>query len=457
MERPPFFWPFSARPSWRRRGDPTRGRCLCVPRRHGFRSETIRDNILFYSDFEQARYDRVVRACCLPTDFAELPDGDQTEVGENGTALSGGQRARVALARALYSKAPLLLLDDTFSALDAKTAASVWELCFCGDLLKGRTTILVTQMPWIPAQADLAIRLENGLVKSVEQNIGVVRKPVSLEHGGSDGETDAGPPVNGGANGDANGGRNGAATHEDAKAVPATKPKQDDIASEMKASGSANRLMFFKYMLYFGGPAYAIFALFTTLLVNLVLTGTTFWLSLWVNAYEREDAVDVAFYLGIYVAFTFGTIVIDAVSFLTYSNGAWIAAKRLHEKCLRSVMNVSLAWWKNVPVGRVVNRFSRDMSSIDSQLSRTLAATLEAFVQIFFRIGAVSSILPVFMVPGIFTCFVGVIAGEMYTRTAVMVRRILSSSQSPVFSQFSRQFSRPCCHPRSWRHATGFR
>jgi ABC-type multidrug transport system fused ATPase/permease subunit len=143
-------------------------------------NDTIRANILFSSPFEQARYSRVLQACCLPEDFKELADGDMTVVGENGTSLSGGQKARVALARALYSKAPLLLLDDVFSALDAKTAAGVWKYCFCTDLLKGRTTVLVTQVPWIASQADLAITFDKGQVQFVEPHIGVVRQPINI-------------------------------------------------------------------------------------------------------------------------------------------------------------------------------------------------------------------------------------------------------------------------------------
>jgi ABC-type multidrug transport system fused ATPase/permease subunit len=390
-------------------------------------SESIRENILFNSEFEQVRYDRVIEACCLGIDLDELPKGDETEVGENGATLSGGQRARVALARALYSKAPLLLLDDTFSALDAKTASVVWKFCFCTDLLKGRTIILVTQMSWVSAQADLAITVDNGMIKSAEQNIGVVRKPVTLELEETTEEitADATAPANG---------TTGKAA--DTKAQP-PEAKDDDIAEEMKASGKAARLGFFKYMLYFGGPLYASFAILTSILANVFLIATTYWLSIWVNSYTREEAVNITFYLGIYVAIVVGGVLFDGFSFLVYSNGAWIAAKRLHEACIRSVMYVSLSWWKKVPVGRVVNRFSRDMHSLDGMLPRILQAFLELFVMLFARLGAISSIMPIFMLPGLATCFVGVIAGEMYTRTVVMIRRLVSSSQSPVFSQFS--------------------
>lgn len=92
---------------------------------------------------------------------------------------------------------------------------------------------------------------------------------------------------------------------------------------------------------------------------------------------------------------------------------------------------------QDTPTGRVVNRFSRDMASLDNQLSRMLQATQQLAVELVFRLGAVTAIMPIFILPGLFSCVVGLAAGEMYTRTAVVVKRLVSSSQSPVFSQFN--------------------
>lgn len=303
-------------------------------------SASIKDNVLFSSPFEEVRYKRVIEACCLPLDLSELPDGDETEVGENGTALSGGQKARVALARALYSKAPLLLLDDIFSALDSKTTASVWEQCFCSDLLKGRTVVLVTQVKWIAEQADLHVVLENGTITSQEQHLGVVRKPVQVAKDAIEGD---GPDATTTTNGNESNGTNGA---EAAKPAAASKPKKDEIAKEMEATGKTGRMSFFEYMTYFGGPAYPILTILATVVGTASLLATTLWISVWVDAVDRSDAVDVGYYLGIYTAISVGNLIIDGLIFLVYANGGWQAAKKLHAQFVRSVLNVSLAWYK---------------------------------------------------------------------------------------------------------------
>ena len=106
-------------------------------------SGTIRDNILFGRSFEPKRYQEIVEVCCMQTDLHNFSQGDLTEIGHRGVSLSGGQRARVSLARALYSDADIYLLDDPLSAVDAKVGKHLFDHCICG-FLSGRTCVFVT-------------------------------------------------------------------------------------------------------------------------------------------------------------------------------------------------------------------------------------------------------------------------------------------------------------------------
>ncbi|EHK20400.1 uncharacterized protein TRIVIDRAFT_192970 [Trichoderma virens Gv29-8] len=403
-------------------------------------NDTIQANILFQSPMDRPRYDRVIEACCLNIDLKELSDGDQTVVGENGTSLSGGQKARVALARALYSKASLLLLDDIFSALDAKTSAGVWKHCFCSDLLKGRTVVLVTQVPWISSQADFSVLLERGQVKSAEPNIGAVRRPIQIAEilGGDDDDIETETETEGGTETppEPELQSSGDALNDPAKVANETSAK-DIVNQEMKASGKVGRLASLEYMRYFGHPLFAIFCLVGLAGSNVFFFASSYWMGIWVEAYNNNAHVDIAYYMGIYAAFTFAELISFGLVIIAFEWGAWRAGRKLHNDFIRAIMRVPLSWFKTIPIGRITNRFSGDMASIDSGLSSMLRVTFDSIMMLFARIAAVSSIMPVFMIPAFFTCIFGVVVGEMYTRTAVIIKRLASSAQSPVFSQFA--------------------
>ncbi|KAJ5728886.1 P-loop containing nucleoside triphosphate hydrolase protein [Penicillium malachiteum] len=131
---------------------------------------TVRDNILFGSNFDEVRYQKVLQACALEPDLAALPKGDQTHIGLRGVKLSGGQRARVSFGRALYSKAQLLVLDDIFSALDTHIAREIFT-ALTSELCEGRTRILAThQVSLCLPKARYLVEVHNNTTRSA-QNI----------------------------------------------------------------------------------------------------------------------------------------------------------------------------------------------------------------------------------------------------------------------------------------------
>ena len=139
------------------------GTVVYVPQIAWIFSGTIRENILFGEQYEEWKYNRVIEACSLTEDIEKFPDCDQTIVGERGVVLSGGQRARVSLARAVYVEADLYLLDDPFSALDLKVAQHIFRECIKG-LLGQKTRLLTTHHERVIREADDIIVLCKGRI-----------------------------------------------------------------------------------------------------------------------------------------------------------------------------------------------------------------------------------------------------------------------------------------------------
>lgn len=126
---------------------------------------TVRDNIVFVEAFDENRYNEVIKVCALEQDLRLLPKGDETIVGERGVSLSGGQRARVNLARAIYKQADIYLLDDPLSAVDAHVGKHIFDKCI-RDYLSEKTCVLVTHQLQYLQKVKHVVLLSNGKIEA---------------------------------------------------------------------------------------------------------------------------------------------------------------------------------------------------------------------------------------------------------------------------------------------------
>jgi len=258
---------------------------------------TVKDNIVFASRWNPRRYKDVIVACSLQRDLEILDAGDETLVGEKGVTLSGGQKQRISLARALYSRARHVLLDDVLSAVDSHTAKWIFDKALLGPLMYNRTCILVTHnVSLCLPQAGFAVVLENGRILSQGTAVEVIdsgkltedlskSRPVSRGTSrapsrvpsdlGDEGDDEA---VH--ANGNANGSANGLA---DPKKAPASNAQE-----ETRAEGSVKLSIILMYLRAMGPWYYWVSAAIAFAAQQVASVSTNVWIRTWANTYAEK-------------------------------------------------------------------------------------------------------------------------------------------------------------------------
>ena len=151
---------------WKLKGEVVvHGSTAYVAQQAWIMNASVKENITFGHRYDPVFYDKTVQACALSEDFAQLPDGDETEVGERGISLSGGQKARLTLARAVYARADVYLLDDCLSAVDQHVGRHLIEnVLGPNGLLSGKTRILATNSIPVLMEADFICLLREGRI-----------------------------------------------------------------------------------------------------------------------------------------------------------------------------------------------------------------------------------------------------------------------------------------------------
>lgn len=244
---------------------------------------SIRDNILFGLPFDEDRYTKTLSVCALKKDLVMLTDGEHTEIGANGINLSGGQKWRVTLARAIYSRAGILVLDDIFSAVDAHVGRHIFEKCLTGELATGRTRILVTHhVALCESRTKYLVELGDGGVMhagllSDLQGDGTLLKIKSHEQTAEEIEADEVPTaVNSDDSIDGEEGVTGDdVTGDTLKKVDSKSAARKFVEEETREQGAVRKHVYATYLQDSGGWGFWIVALLIYLVVQTFTIGTS--------------------------------------------------------------------------------------------------------------------------------------------------------------------------------------
>eukprot|EP00405_Crypthecodinium_cohnii_P035475 CAMPEP_0206533788 /NCGR_PEP_ID=MMETSP0325_2-20121206/5166_1 /ASSEMBLY_ACC=CAM_ASM_000347 /TAXON_ID=2866 /ORGANISM="Crypthecodinium cohnii, Strain Seligo" /LENGTH=1203 /DNA_ID=CAMNT_0054030483 /DNA_START=114 /DNA_END=3726 /DNA_ORIENTATION=- len=424
---------------------------------------SIRQNILFGQRYDEKAYREVLKCCDLEKDFELLKAGDMTKVGEKGIALSGGQKARVCLARATYRKTTcdIFLLDDPYSALDAHVARKVHVETVHGALRR-KTRFVTTNRLEFAEDCDWVVVLKDGNIDAFGTWPDVRKSSATLQalleaHGdrqqddedaaeNSDGRMGGGNPL---AIVDLTRATSANSTgHGEEVQLPppqphlvrqlsreGSEPDGQEDEEETRASGQVRKEVFFYYLRMMGRPISVMLLAGLYLVSELIQISLPVWLAHWTASSPTED--ELPGFLRVYVALSAFSVIFMTVRDIVGNVYGFRAARRMHFAMLSSVLRAPLSFFQDTPHGRIINRFSKDTSEIDKDLIWQMLNTFVPILSCISNLALVSStayfalfaFLPVFWMYYKCWCY--------YNPVVLDIKRITKVSSSPVYDHFN--------------------
>jgi ABC-type multidrug transport system fused ATPase/permease subunit len=263
---------------------------------------TIKNNILFGLPLDEDRYAKVLKACALTQDLDIFVDGDSTEVGAQGISLSGGQKWRLTLARALYSRAGILILDDVFSARDAHVGREIFENALTGELAQGRTRVLVTHhVALCLPKAEYVVYLS---AKGTVEHAGPV-KDLAQESAFGDLMKAENERTNTTAAGEEEMAEAAEVDHaNDSTSATSKPPSKKLVEDEARATGSVGRSVYIAYLKATGGIPFWAFVLMFYIIAQTLTLSRSWWIKIWTSSYEDTEGRTNGFYYQMQTAVT---------------------------------------------------------------------------------------------------------------------------------------------------------
>uniref|UniRef100_A0A8C5SHP2 Uncharacterized protein n=1 Tax=Laticauda laticaudata TaxID=8630 RepID=A0A8C5SHP2_LATLA len=404
------------------------GSMAYVPQQAWIQNATLKDNIIFGSSLDETRYQQVLEACALHPDLKLLPGGDLTEIGEKGINLSGGQKQRVSLARAVYSNADIYLLDDPLSAVDAHVGRHIFDKVLGPEgLLQNKTRILVTHNLSFLAQVDDIVVLEAGTVTE--------RGSYStlLANSGSFAQL-----LNTYGNQQDN-------IHEEEAMGKVITIAKDTASGNTHFNMQNNCVKLFTYLRYFRaiGWGLSICILIGNIGQAASFIGFNLWLSDWTNDalhYQNETyPVTRDMRVGIYGTLGASLFLLIATGLASF--GTIRASRVMHEQLLSNILRVPMSFFDSTPTGRIVNRFAKDIFTVDETIPISLRSWMNCFFMILSTLVIICIATPYF---AIITLLLGILYYfilQFYVATSRQLRRLDSVTRSPIYSHFGETVS----------------
>ncbi|BGP53294.1 hypothetical protein JCM8202v2_000853 [Rhodotorula sphaerocarpa] len=447
---------------------------------------TVKSNITFGHRFEPEFYQLVLEACALKEDLKLLPQGDETEVGEKGISLSGGQKARVALARAVYARADIYLLDDPLSAVDAHVGRHLYDRVIGPEgLLRDRARLLCTNaIPYVE-QADEVIMLRRGVIlergtyaEAITGDTELSRLLIEFGKGGNEEDDGSGSgsdetAVGEGAANERRVNGNDEEKMEEPKLDEATLDAEDlALKLKMQQSGALSKraepipvaeqkmqtlrelkrstrpkerreqgsVKWSVYKEYIKANGYigAILYLLTIVAQQGLQIATNVWLKNWSqhNSDTGENG-DVRYYLAIYALLGVGaSIVFFLNGVLLYSLCVIRSAKLMHDRMFNAVIRSPMLFFETTPLGTILNRFSRDVYVIDEVLARVFGGFARTLAGVFGMVAVISTSAPAFLFILLPLLVIYKRVQTYYLATSRELKRLDATTKSPIFASF---------------------
>lgn len=481
---------------WKIKGEVVlRGTTAYVPQLSWIMNASVKENIVFGHRWDPQFYDKTVKACALLDDFASLPDGDQTEVGERGISLSGGQKARLTLARAVYARADVYLLDDCLSAVDQHVGRHLIDnVLGPKGLLAGKTRILATNSIPVLMEADMIVLLRDGRVfeKGTYDQLMAMKGEIanlirtSQNEDQSENESRASESITSDEETTVYGTspnseedereeaeasqeglpqlaplrtRNGTArksstvTLRRASAASFRGPRgkvTDEEGAGLKSKqtkefSEQGKVKWNVYGEYAKTSNLVAVTIYLLMLFGAQTTqiGGSVWLKHWseVNASYGGNP-HVGKYIGVYFAFGLGSAALVVVQTLIL----WIfcsieASRKLHERMAFAIFRSPMSFFETTPAGRILNRFSSDIYRVDEVLARTFNMLFVNSARAAFTLVVISASTPIFLALTVPLGALYLYIQRYYLRTSRELKRLDSVSRSPIYAHFQESLS----------------